>query len=105
MDLNARPTRNFWDIFHCCRNIGEGENDENPTKFSATNNYAFMKFLDTKGTDMMNPSAADSVDTPTTVATAGELYSCIRCGGTKFRIITLLARCIDSIVALFFSQL
>jgi len=72
MDLNARPTRNFWDIFHCCRNIGEGENDENPTKFSATNNYAFtpMKFLDTKGTDMMNPSAADSVNTPTTVATA-----------------------------------
>lgn len=70
MDLNARPTRNFWDIFHCCRNIGEGENDENPTKFSATNNYAFMKFLDTKGTDMMNTSAADSVNTPTTVATA-----------------------------------
>jgi len=70
MDLNARPTRNFWDIFHCCRTIGEGENDENPTKFSATNNYAFMKFLDTKGTDMMNTSAADSVNTPTTVATA-----------------------------------
>jgi hypothetical protein len=81
MDLNARPKRNLWDIFHCCHNnsalSNDEENDENntlPTKFSATDNYAFtpIKFLNVKMMDAMSPSAVDDLNTPSTVAIAGE---------------------------------
>lgn len=82
MDLNARPTRNnFWHILQCCRNTqsnDDEENDENinPTKMSATDNYAFTPiklFLNTKIMDAMSPSVADNnPETPSTVAVAGE---------------------------------
>jgi hypothetical protein len=81
MDLNARPKRNFWEIFHCCHKnsaqSNDEENDENttttlPTKFAATDNYAFtpMKCLNTDV--MISPSAADKPHTPSTVVISGE---------------------------------
>ncbi len=74
MDLNARPTRNFWDIFRCCQNGASGEDDENSAKCSTTDNYAFTPVKLSGMKDVTNPSAVDGLNTPTTVATAGEYH-------------------------------
>ena len=48
MDFSARPTRNFWDIFHCCRHSQSNDEDDSGYRTSKSmETYAFtpMKLL------------------------------------------------------------